>query len=59
MIIDKLCTAWKEGQYSGDFCEILCTENQRNWTMVDYIESSNKRIFKLHNGGKDIILKAI
>ncbi|KAF7638628.1 PIP49_C domain-containing protein [Meloidogyne graminicola] len=54
LIVDKLCNSWKEGIYSGDFCETLCT---KNWSLIDYFEGGNKKVLKMHINGSDIILK--
>nr|CAD2162357.1 unnamed protein product [Meloidogyne enterolobii] len=54
LIVDKLCNSWNQGIYAGDFCEILCA---KNWTLVDYFEGGNKKVFKIHMNGADIIVK--
>jgi len=56
LIVDKLCDSWNLGIYAGDFCGILCA---KNWTLVDYFEGGNKKVFKIHMNGADIILKVI
>ena len=55
MILDSLCAAVAKGEHDGDICARLCVD--RNFTISDFYEGGSKKVIKLNEEGKDVVLK--
>jgi len=55
-IIHELCASVKNGKYTGDFCNYICSD-AHNWSIVDFHEGGSKSVIKFRDNGKDIIMK--
>jgi hypothetical protein len=55
VIIDSLCRAVAKHEHDGDICERLCVG--ANYSIADFYEGGSKKVIKLAEQGKDVILK--
>lgn len=55
VILDSLCAAVAKGEHDGDICERLCVG--RNFTISDFYEGGSKKVIKLNEEGKEVVLK--
>uniref|UniRef100_A0A915EPK3 UBA domain-containing protein n=1 Tax=Ditylenchus dipsaci TaxID=166011 RepID=A0A915EPK3_9BILA len=54
-IINTLCAGVARGEHAGDSCNWLCFK--KNYSILDFYEGGSKKVLKISENGKDVILK--